>query len=84
MPWHDDDLDDDEGWDAPDDDADDSDDDGTAPCPACGQPMFEDSPRCPGCGEYVSTSTAARPTWIVVTVLVCLAAALWWVVGGLW
>lgn len=61
-------------------------DDGTVACPACGEPMFEDSPRCPACGEYVSADGASslpRPTWIVVTVLVCLTAAVWWIVGGL-
>jgi uncharacterized protein (DUF983 family) len=89
MPWYDDDLlDGDDAWSTPDDEQDDgADDDGTVPCPACGELMFEDSPRCPSCGEYVSASTAAataRPTWIVVTVLVCLAVALWWVAGGLW
>mgnify|MGYP007086393869 FL=1 len=68
------------------DDEDDDSDDGTVACPACGEPMFEDSPRCPTCGEYVSAdgaSSSPRPTWIVVTVLVCLTAAAWWIVGGL-
>jgi hypothetical protein len=92
MPWPDDDDDDDDGhdfdhdagtWHASDDLLDDEQSDGDmAPCPACGEAMFEDSPRCPHCGEYVSV-TGTRPTWIVVTVLVCLAAALWWAVGGL-
>ncbi len=83
MPWHDDDPD---SWDdiLDDEQDDDEDDDGTAPCPACGEPMFEDAPRCPHCGAYVAADATTRPTWIVVTVLVCLAAALWWVAGGLW
>lgn len=71
-------------WDEPQGAGDDF-DDGTAPCPACGEPMFEDSPRCPACGDYVSADAASRsprPRWIVVTVLVCLAAAVWWIVGG--
>jgi len=87
MPWHHDNLDDDsDSWDdvLEDEQDGDEDDDGTVPCPACGEPMFEDAPRCPHCGEYVAADAATRPTWIVVTVLVCLAAALWWVAGGLW
>ena len=37
-----------------DDDFDSMDDnDWTEPCPNCGEMIFEDSPRCPVCGEYV-------------------------------
>ena len=79
-----DDLDDpsDPPW-ADDEDGDSSD---TLPCPVCGEPVFEDSPRCPSCGQYITpggTGVAARPAWILITALVCLALALWWVFGGL-
>ncbi len=80
-------------WDDPDDPsdppwADDEDEDSsdTLPCPVCGEPVFEDSPRCPSCGQYITpggTGVAARPAWILITALVCLALALWWVFGGL-
>jgi len=73
-------------WDDADDFPDDSDDgdDTTIPCPACGEPMFEDSPRCPACGEYVTAgaATGPRPVWVVLTVLVCLALAAWWIFAG--
>ncbi len=71
-------------WDDSDDVADD--DDTTIPCPACGEPMFEDSPRCPACGDYVTAGGAAglKPAWIVLTSLVCLAVEAWWIVGGWW
>lgn len=78
---------DDDDWDDSDDlldEHDEEDDDTTTPCPACGEPMFEDSPRCPACGEYVAAAAAAgpRPVWVVLTVVVCLALAAWWIVGG--
>jgi len=73
----------DDDWDDPEDIPDEDDDDPTIPCPACGQPIFEDSPRCPACGEYLTTGVAAtsRPPWVVLTVLVCLALAAWWILG---
>jgi hypothetical protein len=74
----------DDDWDDPDEFPDDEDDDGTIPCPVCGEPMFEDSPRCPACGEYVTAGSAAgpRPAWVVLTVILCLALAAWWIIGG--
>jgi uncharacterized protein (DUF983 family) len=76
----------DDDWDDADDLPDDSDDgdDTTIPCPACGEPIFEDSPRCPACGEYVIAGAAAgpRPAWVVLTVIICLALAAWWIVSG--
>jgi len=58
----------------------DTDDDGTAPCPYCGKDKFEESERCPHCGNYVSEedNPSRAPTWIIVTAIVCL------VVVGLW
>ncbi|MBM4022213.1 MAG: hypothetical protein FJ284_08225 [Planctomycetes bacterium] len=72
------DNDDDEWDDADDDEAD------TLPCPACGQPIFEDSPRCPTCGEYVTAGDASprRPVWVLATAVVCLALAVWWAIAG--
>jgi hypothetical protein len=58
----------------------------TVPCPACGAEMFEDSPRCPVCGEYVSaggSQAGSRPLWVVVTAVICLAMAVWMALVGL-
>jgi uncharacterized paraquat-inducible protein A len=60
-------------------DGDDEDDDETVPCPHCRRPVYEDAERCPQCGNYLSREDApheAKPTWIVVTVIVVLAAIL--------
>ena len=76
-----DDDDDDDEWDDELDNDDDGDDDAaTVACPFCGHEIFEDSPRCPSCGKYLSADDFARrsqPLWVFVTALVCLAAALW-------
>jgi len=76
-----DDEDDDDDWD---DDAvaGDADDDApTVPCPYCRREIVEDTPRCPHCERYLSAEDhagAGRPTWVVVTALLCLGAAIWW------
>ena len=65
------------------------DDDGlpTVPCPHCGEEVFEDSERCPECGQYISKEDApATPgagksgAWWVL-VLLALAAVLLWITG---
>lgn len=61
---------------------DDSDDEPTVPCPYCRREILEDVPRCPYCERYISAEDhkePKKPLWIVATALVCLAAALWWV-----
>jgi hypothetical protein len=76
--------DEDADWD-PEDDAelrDDSDDEPTVPCPYCRREILEDVPQCPYCERYISAEDHAgpkKPLWIIATALVCLAAALWWV-----
>lgn len=79
--------DDDEAWedDEPEFD-DDSDETPTVPCPYCRREILEDSPRCPHCERYVSAEDHAgqsRPLWVIVTALVCLASAVWWVIAAL-
>ena len=76
----------DEDWDDDtgefDDAADDSTDEPTVPCPYCQRAILEDSPRCPYCERYISAEDHAgrrQPVWIVVTAVVCLAMALWWI-----
>lgn len=72
----------DDQWDEADEAEIDSADEVTVACPYCGEEMFEDAPQCAACGNYVSTedhSAAPKPTWIVVTAVLCLAMALGWV-----
>jgi hypothetical protein len=58
-------------------------DDGTAPCPYCGKDKWEESERCPHCGNYVSREDAPsqRPRWVIITAVVCLAIAIMWVLS---
>ena len=73
---------DDEEEDDWEDDGDDSGDESTVPCPYCRRDILEDTPRCPYCERYFSEEDHAgpgRPAWVVVTALVCLAIAVWWI-----
>jgi hypothetical protein len=57
----------------------DSDDGDTMPCPHCRREIYDDSERCPHCGEYLGGSDepgTGKPLWVVVTVIVVLAAIL--------
>jgi hypothetical protein len=73
----DDDLDDDaDDWES------DSDDASTIPCPYCQREIYEDSPRCPHCGQYISEDdipSRPKPWWIILGVLLCLLAMWFWV-----
>jgi hypothetical protein len=75
----------DEDWDADDlncQERDDEDDEPTVPCPYCRREIFEDSFRCPHCGQYLSEEDAPagrKPWWIVVGMLLCLAALWVWI-----
>jgi len=53
----------------------------TGPCPFCRQPIWEEAESCEHCGRYVSASdrNAAKPWWILLGFLLCLAAILLWV-----
>ncbi len=53
------------------------------PCPYCREEMFEDSPRCPSCGMYVSeeeTPPPSKPFWVLATIVICLIVALIWLI----
>lgn len=79
MNSRDDELEDDDDEDMCDADADD--DEATVPCPYCRREIFEDTPRCPHCDRYLSAEDHAapgRPAWVVVTALLCLGVAIWW------
>jgi len=61
----------------------DDDDDGTAPCPYCGKDKWEESERCPHCGNYVSREDkpSQTPRWVIVTAVVCLVIVAMWVLS---
>ncbi len=56
------------------DDSDDEDNSETVPCPHCREPMYEDSPRCPSCGEYITSSDFRKPfpTWLIWVILLTI------------
>jgi hypothetical protein len=56
----------------------------TSPCPYCHKPVFEDSPRCPHCKEYISEEDAGstrKPWWIIVGAVLCLYVVYRWIMG---
>ena len=71
IEWADDDLSDEEYPDLKDDEGDEETVE-CIECPACGASIYEDSVRCPVCGQYVtfSTNTWTGRTW-------------WWLALGL-
>ncbi len=63
----------------------DEEDDDTIPCPHCHQSIYEGAEQCPHCGKYISEEDApspAKPLWIIVGGLICLAIVLLWVWRG--
>ena len=85
MPRNDDIIEDDDEsgeWEETWSPADDGDDEGeTLPCPYCGERYYEDSPRCPACGKYLSreySPSERKPWWIVIAVGLLLLA---WAIG---
>ena len=57
--------------------ADDGSDSDELPCPSCGRSIYEDTDRCPYCGDWVMPLAAAagRRNWVWWTALI-LAAVL--------
>ncbi len=76
--WDEDAFDDSAGEFYPEDEDDQGND--TINCPSCGASMYDDSPRCPACGEYPSREQfpAKKPTWILLTGFLCLLLVLTW------
>jgi hypothetical protein len=75
--WDDDNLDDEGPLDSDLDELDYDDEPPTEPGPACGADIYDDSPQCPVCGEYIfpgSGSTHRWPLWLVVVAAVALVA----------
>jgi predicted nucleic acid-binding Zn ribbon protein len=57
-------------------------DDETVPCGYCGEMIYEDSLRCPHCGNYLSEEempSRAKPLWIVLAAILCLLVVLAWI-----
>ncbi|QDT36158.1 zinc ribbon domain-containing protein [Stratiformator vulcanicus] len=77
----------DSDWDADPDDFgeyDEGADEPTIECPHCGAEVYEDSPRCPRCEQYLSREDAPsepKPTWIIVGALAALLGIVWWLIG---
>jgi hypothetical protein len=60
-------------------------DDETAPCPFCGEEIYDDAERCSACGKYLSREDAPadrKPLWFIVGAIVCLAIAILWAIFG--
>jgi predicted nucleic acid-binding Zn ribbon protein len=63
--------------------ADDPADSVETPCPACGKPVYEDTDKCPHCGEWISPLGEAERrsrTWfwpVIVTLLIILVLVAW-------
>lgn len=74
----------DEDWEPDAEDEPDEEDGGTVPCPYCHREIHEDSPRCPHCGSYISEEDAPpsrKPTWIVVTAIICVVFVVLWIMN---
>lgn len=70
-------------WDDDEEDGDEE-EDTMIPCPHCRRPIYEDSPRCPYCGTYISeedTAPAHKPWWIILGTLLVLYVVYRWIVG---
>jgi hypothetical protein len=62
----------------------DDDEDSTIPCPYCHEPVYEGSPRCPHCEQYISEEDAPpsrKPRWLIAGFVICLIIAALWILG---
>ena len=58
-----------------------NDGDDTIPCPHCRKEIYDGAEQCPYCGQYISAEDSpleARPLWIVIAAVLCLALAIFW------
>ena len=77
--WDDDNLDDEGPLDSDLDEFNNDDELTTEPCPACGAEIYDDSPQCPVCGEYIVARAGAShrwPLWMVIVAAVAIFALL--------
>jgi hypothetical protein len=63
-------------------DDEDSSDAVTMPCPHCFGTIYDDSERCPHCGQYLSREDLPYrpPLWVVIGVSICLVVVATWIV----
>lgn len=74
---------DEDAWNDEEDDGQ-GDEDATIPCPYCRHPIYEDAPRCPRCGNYISEEdapAARKPWWIIVGALLVFYVVYRWIAG---
>lgn len=71
-------------WEYPEPDEAPDDESPTITCPSCGQAIYEDSVRCPHCGDYViagaGSPLAGRPWWFVIMALAAILAVMAWII----
>jgi hypothetical protein len=81
MPWHDYDEDAFDDIEVPEEEMGAAGD--TKPCPYCRESIYDDTVRCPHCGNYLSREDAPfrRPLWMIVGALICLVVAVMWALG---
>lgn len=71
-------------WDEDEADEADDDEDTTIPCPYCRRSIYEDSERCPHCGNYLTGEAAPqtrKPWWIILGVLAAFYVIYRWIAG---
>ncbi len=52
----------------------------TLPCPSCGVDVYEDTDRCPACGEYITprwATSSAQPIWWLFATFAAIAAVIY-------
>lgn len=53
------------------------DEDSTVECSSCGAEVYDDSIRCPVCGEYITTgSTSLPPIWKFTAIFILVLGAI--------
>jgi hypothetical protein len=75
--WDDEESEEDEG-----DESLDGEEEPTIPCSYCRQEIYEDSVRCPHCGQYLSEedlSASRKPWWIILGVVLCILVVWFWI-----
>ena len=63
---------------------DEDDEEPTIPCPHCRRQIYEESQRCPYCGNYISEEDAVparKPWWIIIGALLALYVVYRWIAG---
>ena len=51
------------------------------PCPSCGAMVYDDTDRCPHCGDWImplaASARSGRTIWIIAAVLAIIGMLLW-------